>query len=351
MNKRIFLIAISVIVIVGAIMGVILLSSRDSADKPLSAAELLDLGEKYLHELNYEQALVQFLKVIGIEPMNPRGYTGAAEAYIGLGDMSQAEAILNKGLNVLPDNAEIKALLEELEAIKMSDESPAASNSSQTPDASNTSNGSLWDNYSNEQKSTLEIIEAAAESFDYAAMYEAMTSQAFLDLYDRLDIDPNHRSGAARFKSDSEWSWEIVYWDANGENDNERDYWWYKISDNVQYDCQLWLQDSVTPSIAIHKMAVKDTIPRIPNGKFAIVFYRPDSMLTRYEGTAADGLRTGVEIVTDMLTGERFEYQYDGNGYCINTMVDSDGRDYVVGDKGGTRYTTTDEAVEASTVH
>ena len=46
----------------------------------LTAADYLDLGEKYLLEMNYEQALVQFLKAIEIEPMNPRGYTGAAEA-------------------------------------------------------------------------------------------------------------------------------------------------------------------------------------------------------------------------------------------------------------------------------
>jgi tetratricopeptide (TPR) repeat protein len=67
----------------------------------LSAAELLDLGEKYLLELNYEQALVQFLKVIEIEPMNPRGYTGAAEAYIGLGDTESAEAVLRQGLETV----------------------------------------------------------------------------------------------------------------------------------------------------------------------------------------------------------------------------------------------------------
>ena len=36
----------------------------------LSAAEFLDLGEKYLAELNYEQAIVQFLGVIEVEPKN-----------------------------------------------------------------------------------------------------------------------------------------------------------------------------------------------------------------------------------------------------------------------------------------
>jgi hypothetical protein len=84
------------------------------AAPPLSAAELLDLGEKYLLELNYEQALVQFLKVIEVEPMNPRGYTGAAEAYIGLGQPDKAEEILRQGLMSLPDNTQILAMLNDL---------------------------------------------------------------------------------------------------------------------------------------------------------------------------------------------------------------------------------------------
>ena len=47
-----------------------------------SAAELLALGEKYLLELNYEQAIVYFTKVIEIEPMNVRAYVGRGNAYV-----------------------------------------------------------------------------------------------------------------------------------------------------------------------------------------------------------------------------------------------------------------------------
>ncbi|MDR1210335.1 MAG: tetratricopeptide repeat protein [Clostridiales bacterium] len=79
--------------------------------RELTAAELLDLGEKYLLELNYEQAIVQFTKLIEIEPKNPRGYTGLAEAHIGLGDTGKAIEALRQGLEQLPDNAEIAAML------------------------------------------------------------------------------------------------------------------------------------------------------------------------------------------------------------------------------------------------
>jgi hypothetical protein len=93
---------------------IVLSSSCATPTHPLSASEFLDLGEKYLLELNYEQALVQFLKVIEIEPMNARAYIGAAEAYIGLGDTDSAIAILMMGLDALPGDAEIQAMLDEL---------------------------------------------------------------------------------------------------------------------------------------------------------------------------------------------------------------------------------------------
>ena len=46
--------------------------------------------------------------------MNPRGYTGAAEAYAGLGDDGGAVEILRQGLTKLPNNAEIMSILQNL---------------------------------------------------------------------------------------------------------------------------------------------------------------------------------------------------------------------------------------------
>jgi len=82
--------------------------------KPLTAQELLDLGEKYLLDMNYEQSIVYFEKLIEIEPKNPRGYTGAAEAYIALDKVDEAVKILEKGLKVLPGNPELTAMLNKL---------------------------------------------------------------------------------------------------------------------------------------------------------------------------------------------------------------------------------------------
>lgn len=72
---------------------ILVLTVCTACQKPLvkvSADELLNLGEKYLLELDYEQAIVQFTKLIEIEPKNARAYTRLAEAYIGMGNTDKA---------------------------------------------------------------------------------------------------------------------------------------------------------------------------------------------------------------------------------------------------------------------
>ena len=92
---------------------ILVLLAACSTGSKASLAELLDLGEKYLLELNYEQAVVQFLKVIEVEPMNPRGYTGVAEAYMGLDQTENAIDALKLGFQRTGDN-NIKDMLKEL---------------------------------------------------------------------------------------------------------------------------------------------------------------------------------------------------------------------------------------------
>ena len=57
----------------------------------------LDLGARYLEEQNYEQALVEFDKVISIDPMSVDAYLGKAQAYEGMGDTEQLLAVLQTG--------------------------------------------------------------------------------------------------------------------------------------------------------------------------------------------------------------------------------------------------------------
>jgi Tfp pilus assembly protein PilF len=74
----------------------------------------LSLGERYLLEMNYEQALIHFLAFIEIEPMNPRGYSGAAQAHIGLVQPDEAVTMLIRVLEIFSDDAD---MLEELQTL------------------------------------------------------------------------------------------------------------------------------------------------------------------------------------------------------------------------------------------
>ena len=74
----------------------------------------LDLGQKYLEEMDYEQAKVAFEEVIAIDPSNAEAYLGAARAYAGLEDYEGAVAILQKGYEQTGDES-LKAQLEEYE--------------------------------------------------------------------------------------------------------------------------------------------------------------------------------------------------------------------------------------------
>ncbi len=57
----------------------------------------IGLGEDYLDSGDYEAALEQFQRYIGLEPDDEFGYLYAAEAYIGMNDSDQAAAILLDG--------------------------------------------------------------------------------------------------------------------------------------------------------------------------------------------------------------------------------------------------------------
>ena len=115
-KKRLTLYIATGLVLVLIIGAVVLMNTGGTQ----SVAELLSLGERYLLELNYEAALVQFLRVIEIDPMNPRGYHGAARAHIGLGQPEQAIDILNQGIEMTGD-AELQALLDEILAAQQAE--------------------------------------------------------------------------------------------------------------------------------------------------------------------------------------------------------------------------------------
>ncbi|MBE5909916.1 tetratricopeptide repeat protein [Pseudobutyrivibrio sp.] len=71
----------------------------------------LDLGNKYLLEGNYEEALSAYKDVIAIDAKNIDAYLGAADAYIAMGMYEEADAILKAGY----ENTQDERLIEKQE--------------------------------------------------------------------------------------------------------------------------------------------------------------------------------------------------------------------------------------------
>lgn len=76
----------------------------------------LSLGDKYLSELKYEDAILAYEAAIAIEPRNEAAYIGLVNAYIGLKDYEQALDAVQRGIAAVGETDVLKKLREELEA-------------------------------------------------------------------------------------------------------------------------------------------------------------------------------------------------------------------------------------------
>ena len=66
------------------------------------AHKQLSLGEKYLSELKYDEAVAAFNKTIEIDPKNAEAYIGLADANIKLKNIDKAKESLKKGIAAIP---------------------------------------------------------------------------------------------------------------------------------------------------------------------------------------------------------------------------------------------------------
>jgi len=90
MKKKILTVLLSVII------GICISACSEKID----INEQLALGDRYLQELNFEQALICYEKVISVEPKNMPAYIGLANAYLGQGNREQAVARLEAAMEI-----------------------------------------------------------------------------------------------------------------------------------------------------------------------------------------------------------------------------------------------------------
>ncbi len=68
----------------------------------------MDLGNKYLEEGSYEQAVIAFDLAIAIDPMSAEAYIGKAGAYVGMNDYAQAAEVYQTAFAAVPESAALK---------------------------------------------------------------------------------------------------------------------------------------------------------------------------------------------------------------------------------------------------
>ncbi len=81
----------------------------------------LDLGQKYMTEMNYEEAIIAYNKALEIDPKNVEAYQVLANIYEFQGDIDQARNTMERALVAVPSNAEIQTRYERLMLISSTD--------------------------------------------------------------------------------------------------------------------------------------------------------------------------------------------------------------------------------------
>ena len=100
-------IAVLAVVIISIVMSVAG-GSKDTYDSHM------ELAQRYLDELQYEQAIAEYEVAIAIDPKNPEAYLGLAEVYVTMDDIEKALDVLAEGYEQT-ESARIVARQRELE--------------------------------------------------------------------------------------------------------------------------------------------------------------------------------------------------------------------------------------------
>jgi len=304
---------------------------------------LISLGERFLLEQNYEQALVQFHRVIEIEPMEPRGYTGAAEAYIGLEQPDYAVAILQLGYERTGNTgiqqrlSSVIATLPAPDATTPSYPNDDAETTTTTEEPSDNELGQnnaydfadTWETFTDELRGMLSRLDIAVETFDYTTAFEIMSSSEFNEAMPWRELFP----GYIVTWHNEEFHWHVFQQPQQGAQEGGTvaiTTWGRGISSGTGVRLMAYIAPFAEYYIYIGHTTIVDGIA---NGAFYSSSYNTVyHQWTRTHGYAVDGYRHGTVIQTvlvEFLECEPcvfvFQYEY---GFVVNYIWRYDMRVY-----------------------
>jgi len=112
---RVLIIAVTALVIVTVTMLLILRPEKGEAKKVIEA---LRLGEKYLSELEYEQAIASYELAIQIDPKCADAYLGLADVYLAMDQPEEAAKVLARAEQALAEGGMDKKTEADLKKIR-----------------------------------------------------------------------------------------------------------------------------------------------------------------------------------------------------------------------------------------
>ncbi len=119
----IILIIVLVLLIAGAVTA--LFATGTIGGKP-NATELLETAERYIDEQNYEQAIIEFDKILEIDPYNVDAYLGKAEALTALGREDEAREVLREAADIITDEDDLEEINAALAGAEETEEADTA---------------------------------------------------------------------------------------------------------------------------------------------------------------------------------------------------------------------------------
>ncbi len=169
-NKKIIAIICIVLALAVALIAGVLVIQATPAGK---VKRQIKLAEKYLTEMNYEQALIAYSEAIKIDPKCEQAYLAMADIYIKQGEAEKAIAILEEGQK----NIQTDAMTEKIEEAKKQASSAGQSQQqSGQNDIVDPINQPLDDgNGSREQSATQDATEVAKTGIKSANVGEYIT--------------------------------------------------------------------------------------------------------------------------------------------------------------------------------
>ena len=249
--------------------------------------EYLSLGQKFLLEEDYDQAIVALEKAIEIDERCVEAYLGLADAYFGKKDYGQAARVLEEGYLVTGDArlTEKKTLLEE--------------NSGNTGDAGNADTQALLgetDQYGEQ----LRPLIAVCEDFDSGAVEEALLSE---------DIH--------------------TLWEQTGELTT------VSLENGGGFQIRIFMYLGEVNGMELYEGSWKDGLP---NGEGTVTVRMEDGMSNRYHGNLLDGKWDGAvyeepsaeidfpgctyQFTDGVLQILRRHTEPDGVEYCVVSIMD-----------------------------